>query len=116
MLKIILLFLCLITSDLSLAQGSRDPESLALSIPILSPNEAVKLAENYLIQVKHLDSNKFSLSGVRFEYYSSIPAPDGVVSVGWIINFDCEPEQLDCGFSVGISNTKVPKVVMYPVL
>jgi hypothetical protein len=115
MIKIIFIYFFAISSAFSQTQSSRSPESLVLPIPVLSPSEAVKLAENYLVQVKRLDKRKFRLGGVSFEYFSTIPAPPGVIATGWNIWFECVPNQLDCRYGVGISNTKKPKIVMYPV-
>jgi hypothetical protein len=104
----------LLAARLSQAQGSDTLKSPTLQKPLLAPNEAVELAENYLTQVKHIDKEKFRLSGVRFEYYSSVVTPPWVV-VGWNIDFDCVPDKLDCGYHLAISNTRKPKVVMYPI-
>lgn len=115
MLKIIILCVLLVSNGYALAKDIQIDEPLVLAMPILSPNEAVKLAENYIIKMKNLDRNKIRLSGVSFEYFSRVKAPPGVIAVGWTIHFECIPSQLHCSFSVGISNTKKAEIVMYPV-
>ncbi|MES2047514.1 MAG: hypothetical protein V4447_03870 [Pseudomonadota bacterium] len=96
---------------------SKDVENftpLEFPVPVLSPKEAVELAENYVVKVRKIDKNMFRLSGVRFEYFSTILAPPGVLSVGWSIDFECVPTQIDCEFSVRVSNSAKPKLAMYP--
>lgn len=115
MIKMVFLSLNLIAVGLSQAQTNSPANSPKLSVPLLQPSDAVKLAENYLVQIKHIDRNKFHLSHVAYSYLSTVPAPPGVIDVGWAIDFECVPDKLDCRYSVGISNSKTPKIVMYPV-
>lgn len=114
MLKAISPGLFLIACGLSQSLAGTMTELPALHTPVTSPKEAVQLAENYLVQKSHLDKSKFRLGSVNFEYFTNNPPPPGKISTGWTLSFDCVPDQLDCQYFVHISNSKNPKIVVYP--
>lgn len=114
LLKAFFTGLFLIASGLHHSQADTMNESPVLHAPVISPKEAVHLAENYLAQATHLDKSKFRLSSVMFEYFTNTPAPPGKISMGWALSFDCVPVRLDCEYFVQISNSKNPKIVVYP--
>lgn len=115
MKKLFTFIFILLTSNAVMAGDAGYVVPEKLPVPVLAPDEAVKLAKNYLINTKNINAKTFRLGSVSFQYFSTIPAPEGVVSVGWHISFECVPEQIDCDYSVGIENTANPRVVMYPV-
>jgi hypothetical protein len=115
MVKIAFLWLVFVAAGLAQAQSKSPAQSSHMQVPVLLPSEAVKLAENYLVQVKKIPRNKIRVSDVEYRYFSTIPAPQGVIEIGWTIGFECVPEKLDCSYSVGVSNSETPKIVMYPV-
>ena len=115
MVKIALMWLTLLATSLAQGQVKSPAQSSLMQVPVLLPSEAVQLAERYLVQTKKIPRNSMRVSDVHYRYFSTTPAPSGVIDIGWTISFDCVPEKLDCGYILGVSNSKTPKVVMYPV-
>ncbi|MDQ1811802.1 hypothetical protein RBA41_00640 [Massilia sp. CCM 9210] len=115
MVKIAFLWLTLVATGLAQGQSKSPAQSSHMRVPVLLPSEAVKLAARYLVQTKKIRKDKLRVSDVQYRYFSTTPAPSGVIEIGWTIGFECVPEKLDCGFIVGVSNSETPKVVMYPV-
>lgn len=115
MFKITFFVLIFIAAGLAQAEDKSPMPPSRMQVPVLLPSEAVGLAENYLVHVEKIPRNKFRISHVGYKYFSIVPVPPGVIDIGWNIDFECVPAKLDCGYSLGVSNSKSPKIVMYPV-
>ncbi|MYM26468.1 hypothetical protein GTP46_27955 [Duganella sp. FT135W] len=115
MFKIVFWGLIFVAAGLVQAEDKLPMPSPHMQVPMLLPNEVVDLAENYLVQVIKIPRNSFRVSSVGYRYLSIVPAPPGVIDIGWHIDFECVPMKLDCRYSVGVSNSNSPQIVMYPV-
>jgi len=94
-----------------MAADTENQQTESLQAPLLSAENAVNLAKDYLINSEHIDVKKYEVSDVSYVYFSHWKISDKKFNGEWRIFFEPK-EGLHPGSELilEISNSKQPNI------